>query len=240
MKPVLFISDLHLDASRPAISRLFLDFLAGEARQAAALYILGDLFEAWIGDDDPDPHHAECRNAMHALRDSGVAGYIMHGNRDFLIGETFCRDSGFALLPDPVVIDLLGQPTVLTHGDSMCIDDVDYQAFRRQVRDPQWQAQFLSQPLAARQAFARQARAESQSAQRGKSMEIMDVSAGEVANAFREHNVRLMIHGHTHRPGIHLYSVDGRTCQRIVLGDWYQQGSVLRVTADGLSLQSFS
>lgn len=238
MKRVLFISDLHLDASRPRITELFLDFLQDNAGNADALYILGDLFEAWVGDDDADPHHARVQDGMRALTDSGVAGYFMHGNRDFLVGHRFAERTGFNLLQDPSVIDLFQRPALLMHGDTLCTDDAGYQAFRRQVRDAAWQEKFLAQPLAARHAFAATARAESKAAQAGLAMDIMDVNREAVDAAFLEHGLALMIHGHTHRPGVHTFLLEGRPRQRIVLGDWYAQGSVLVATAAGLSLAS--
>jgi UDP-2,3-diacylglucosamine hydrolase len=233
---VLFISDLHLDASRPQATELFLDFLRRNAGGADALYILGDLFEAWIGDDDVDPHHARVQEGMRAFVNGGAKGYFMHGNRDFLIGERFADRTGFTLLEDPAVIDLFGWPTLLMHGDTLCTDDKGYQEFRRMVRNAAWQKHFLDQPLAARQAFAAKARAESKAAQAGLAMDIMDVNRDAVDAAFREHGLARLIHGHTHRPGVHTYLLDGRARQRIVLGDWYEQGSVLTATPAGLSL----
>lgn len=238
MPSVLFISDLHLDPERPDITRLFLDFLATEARSAGALYILGDLFEAWIGDDDPSPHHAGVQDALAALTQGGIPTFFMHGNRDFLVGEDFASRTGVQLLPDPTVISLYGQPTLLMHGDTLCTDDTQYQEFRSMVRDAAWQEEFLAQPLAARQAFAEKARKESKASQSGKAMDIMDANQQAIEKAMREHDVRRLIHGHTHRPGIHTFSLDGKTHQRIVLGDWYTQGSVLTASADGLSLRS--
>lgn len=236
MKRVLFISDLHLDASRPQVTELFLDFLCGNAGRTDALYILGDLFEAWIGDDDVDPHHARVQDGMRAFADSGAKGFFMHGNRDFLIGDRFSERTGFALLQDPAVIDLFGQRTLLMHGDTLCTDDAGYQEFRRMVRNAAWQKNFLDQPLAARQAFAAKARAESKAAQAGLAMDIMDVNRDAVDASFREHGLARLIHGHTHRPGVHTYLLDGLARQRIVLGDWYEQGSVLTATLEGLSL----
>jgi UDP-2,3-diacylglucosamine hydrolase len=232
----LFVSDLHLDPSRPRITALFLDFLAGEARRAEALYILGDLFEAWVGDDDPGEPGASVCAALQALSASGVAVYLMRGNRDFLFGPDMARRCGARLLPDPCVVDLHGQATLLMHGDLLCSDDLAYQAFRSQVRDPAWQAQFLAQPLAARQAFAAQARAASQKHQAGVSETITDVAAGTVQAVMAAHGVDRLIHGHTHRPAIHALDVAGRPARRVVLGDWYEQGSVLRVDADGMAL----
>ncbi|HET7588452.1 MAG TPA: UDP-2,3-diacylglucosamine diphosphatase [Gammaproteobacteria bacterium] len=232
-----FISDLHLDASRPNVTALFRDFLAGEARELEALYILGDLFEAWIGDDDPDSHHATVKRDLHAVTASGVRGYFMHGNRDFLVGETFSAETGLQLLDDPVVIDLHGTPTLLTHGDALCIDDVDYQTFRQTVREPAWQQAFLNQPIEARRQFAAQARAESQRQQQGKTIDIMDANQDAVEELMREHDVTRMIHGHTHRPSTHRFTIDGTEYTRIVLGDWYDQGSILRCDDSGCRLE---
>ena len=239
----LFISDLHLDPSRPEITRLFGDFLDGEARSADALYILGDLFEAWVGDDDPSSTGAFVAEKLKALADSGVPVSFMHGNRDFLLGQDYARRAGMALLADPTRVDLHGKPVLLMHGDTLCTDDVAYQQFRAQTRDPAWQAQFLSQPLAARLAFAQQARAASQARQgelreAGTMETITDVSPAAVDAAFAAHGVDTIIHGHTHRPAMHDLVVDGRPRQRIVLGDWYEQGSVLRATARGFELSA--
>ena len=232
----LFISDLHLDAERPAITELFARFLREQARGADALYILGDLFDAWVGDDDPSPTASRVADELLALRGSGVPVYFMRGNRDFLLGHDYARRAGMTILPDPAVILLHGQTTLLMHGDTLCTDDVAYQAFRAQTRNPQWQEQFLAQPLGARLAFAQQARAASQAHQAGlqqqKLMEsITDVSAAMVESTLRRYGIDTLIHGHTHRPGTHALDIDGRACRRIVLGDWYEQGSVLRVEA---------
>lgn len=232
----LFISDLHLDAARPAATEAFLRLLAGEARAAEALYILGDLFEAWVGDDDPGEPGASACAALRALAGAGVPVFLMRGNRDFLFGPAMAARSGATLLPDPCVIDLHGTPTLLMHGDLLCSDDVAYQAFRAQVRAPDWQANFLAQPLAARQAFAAQARAASQAHQQGVSEAITDVAPATVAATMARYGVTRLIHGHTHRPAIHSLEVDGRRATRIVLGDWYDQASVLRVSADGCIL----
>lgn len=233
----LFISDLHLDAERPQITRLFGEFVDGEARRADALYILGDLFEAWVGDDDPSETGAFVAAKLRALADSGVPVFFMRGNRDFLLGEDFARRAGLSILPDPAVVDLHGRPALLMHGDLLCTDDVAYQQFRTQTRDPKWQDQFLAQPLAARLAFARQARAASKAHQSGLQAQgtmetITDVSPATVAETFRRYGIDRIIHGHTHRPAVH--EADGRT--RIVLGDWYEQGSVLRVDRAGAAL----
>lgn len=236
----LFVSDLHLDASRPGITRLFLDFLAGEARQAQALYVLGDLFEAWVGDDEPGEPGASVCAALKALADSGVPVFLMRGNRDFLFGPGIAARCGATLLPDPCVVDLHGRPTLLMHGDLLCSDDTAYQAFRRQVRDPDWQAQFLAQPLQARQAFAAKARAASREHQQGVSETITDVTPATVEAVMARHGVDRLVHGHTHRPAVHSLLVDDRPATRIVLGDWYEQGSVLRVDADGLRLDALA
>lgn len=231
----LFISDLHLDGSRPAVTRLFFSFLEGEARTADALYILGDLFEAWIGDDDDDTHH---QAVLARLQDFALSVplAIMHGNRDFLLGERFARTTGCRLMAEAEVVDLYGAPTLLMHGDQLCTDDADYQSFRVLSRDPQWQQGMLAKPLAERRAIARQARDRSTIENAMKSEAIMDVNADAVADALRSHGVRRMIHGHTHRPAVHEFELDGAPATRIVLGDWYDQGSVLRVDAAGFDL----
>lgn len=239
----LFVSDLHLDEARPRITELFGRFLAEEAAHADALYILGDLFEAWIGDDDPSEVGAFVADRLQAVRDAGVPVYFIRGNRDFLLGDDYARRAGMAILPDPAVVVLQGEPVLLLHGDTLCTGDTAYQAFRAQTRDPGWQARFLAQPLAAREAFARQAREASRAHQAGLrgagTMEaITDVAAGTVSGMFARYGLSTMIHGHTHRPAVHALEVSGRTCRRIVLGDWYEQGSVLRVDADGMRLQA--
>lgn len=233
----LFISDLHLDDARPESTGLFGEFLEGEARTAEALYILGDLFEAWVGDDDPSQVGAFVAARLKSLSDSGVPVHFMHGNRDFLLGEDYAERCGMTLLQDPTRIDLHGTPTLLMHGDLLCTGDTAYQQFRAQTRDPQWQQQFLSQPVEARLAFARQARGASAQHQgtlrdAGTMETITDVAPGTVEDAFVTHGVHRIIHGHTHRPAVH--ELDGRS--RVVLGDWYEQGSVLRVDGDRMEL----
>ncbi|MEQ8033363.1 UDP-2,3-diacylglucosamine diphosphatase [Xanthomonas sp. WHRI 6106] len=243
----LFISDLHLDPARPAITELFLDFLRTQVPGSDALYILGDLFEAWIGDDTPSTAADAVAVALHAVADAGVPVFFMAGNRDFLVGDTYARRAGFRILPDPTVIDLYGHTTLLMHGDLLCTDDTAYQAFRAQTRDPVFQSQFLAQPLAARVAFAQQARAASQArhaelkqGDQSRFETVTDVSPAEVEATFVRYGLDRMIHGHTHRPAIHTLQAGGQTCTRIVLGDWYEQGSVLRVDADGVSLEQLA
>src|SRR5579885_688681 len=232
----LFISDLHLDDSRPRIVELFESFLAGEARNADALYILGDLFEAYIGDDDDAPLPERVASALKALSDSGVPVFFIAGNRDFLLGESYARRAGMQLLDDGAVVDLYGTPTLQMHGDTLCTDDAAYLAFRTQVHNPAWQRMFLSQPLPARRAFAAKARDASRVHVSQTDMAIMDVNQRAVEDALRRAQTTRMIHGHTHRPAIHDFQLDGADAQRIVLGDWYEQGSVLRVTPNAIEL----
>jgi UDP-2,3-diacylglucosamine hydrolase len=233
----LFISDLHLDDTRPHIVVLFERFCAGEARSADALYVLGDLFEAYVGDDDDAPLNARTAKALRGVADAGVPVRYIAGNRDFLLGEDYARRCGMDILADSSVVDLYGTPTLLLHGDVLCTDDAAYQAFRRQVRDPAWQAAFLAKPLSERRAFAAQARDASRTHTSQTDMAIMDVNQDTVEAALRETGVARMIHGHTHRPAIHEFLLDGKPTQRIVLGDWYEQGSVLRIDASGATLQ---
>ena len=225
--PKLFISDLHLDEARPQITDLFVRLLAAEARTVDALYILGDLFESWIGDDDDAPLASRVADALRGLRESGVPIYFMHGNRDFLLGADYAACAGMQLLGDPTVVELDGERTLLMHGDTLCVDDVEYQKFRALVRNPAWQAQFLAKPLAERRAFAAQARGESRKQTAIKAAEIMDVNQRAVASTMRAHGVRRLIHGHTHRPATHRFELEGAVAERIVLGDWYEQSSVL-------------
>lgn len=235
----LFISDLHLDDSRPHITALFEHYLGGdEVRHADALYILGDLVEAWIGDDDDAELPQRIARATTAVRDAGVPVYFMAGNRDFLLGDAYAERAGLALIEDGTVHDLYGTPTLLMHGDLLCTDDVTYQATRRQVRTPAWKAQVLAMPMEARRALAAKARAESRAYTSGAQEVLMDVNADAVAQALRHAGVAHLIHGHTHRPAVHHFDLDGQTAERIVLGDWYEQGSVLRVSAAGRELRA--
>lgn len=230
----LFISDLHLDDRRPAATAAFLAFLEHEAAAATALYILGDLFEFWLGDDAPTPVGQTVAPALKAVADSGVPIAFTHGNRDFLLGERYAEAAGMRLLPEEHVVDLYGAPTLLLHGDTLCTDDVEYQQVRRQVRHPDWQAQFLEKTPQERRAAATAARELSAAHQAVIDRDIMDVNAGAVEDALERHGVRHMIHGHTHRPAVH----ETPDHQRIVLGDWYDQGSVLTLSAKGLALDA--
>jgi UDP-2,3-diacylglucosamine hydrolase len=236
----LFISDLHIDASRPAITEQFLKFLHAEAGSAAGLYILGDLFESWIGDDAPDEAQSAVIAAVHELTASGVPCFVMHGNRDFLLGAEFCRLSGAQLLPDPLKITLYGEAVLVMHGDALCTDDRAYQRLRATVRDAAWQQQFLALSIAARRALAGAARAGSQAHTAAMENTITDVNPDSVAAALRAAGTATLLHGHTHRPAIHAIEVDGKPRTRIVLGDWYHQGSVLRWDHQGPELRSLA
>jgi UDP-2,3-diacylglucosamine hydrolase len=236
----LFISDLHLDPERPGITRLFLDFLRGEASGCGTLYILGDLFEAWVGDDEDSDLAIQVAEGLTALSARGVAISFLHGNRDFMLGDAYAGRAGMRLLPEFFVADIAGEPTLLLHGDQLCTEDAKYQAIRQQVRNPAWQQRMLLLGLDQRRALAAQFRDQSRSHQAGAGETILDVHPPEVEATFRRHGVRRMIHGHTHRPAVHELQVDGQPCTRIVLGDWYQQGSLLRIDDDGVKLSSFS
>jgi len=234
----LFISDLHLERERPDIGGQFLAFLEGEARDAEALYILGDLFEAWVGDDDPEPHYADCKRAIRTLADEGVPIFFMHGNRDFMIGDAFAVETGVTILPDPVTVDLYGTSVLLSHGDALCTDDVEYQQMRTMTRNPDWQAMMFAKPLDERIAIARQAREASVARGQQIDMDIMDVNEDAVKAAIRESNVDVLLHGHTHRPNVHDVNLGDRVAKRIVLGDWYEQGSVVRWDEHGPVLEA--
>jgi UDP-2,3-diacylglucosamine hydrolase len=237
MPSTLFVSDLHLDASRSQITRLFLRVLDTFGRDADAVYILGDLFEIWPGDDDDSPLGHAITDGLRACIASGTPVHIMHGNRDFLIGEQFAARSGCTLIDDPARIDLYGSPVLLMHGDILCTDDVDYQAFRAAVRDPRWQAAFLREPLGARRDTALELRTKSRASAREKPESIRDVNPDTVVRLMTDHGVQQLIHGHTHRPGIHEFEIAGRPARRMVLGDWYRQGSLLECTPQGCRLR---
>jgi len=217
---IIFISDLHLTLEKPDITRRFIDFLGNRAISATAVYILGDLFDTWIGDDDPTLPTRAVRKQLKKLSDTGTRVYLQPGNRDFLLGERFSADTGVTLLADYAVIDLGGAATLLTHGDLLCTDDSAYQQFRQKSRTPQWQRNVLSKPLLLRLLAARWLRLRSYWHKRKKSPAIMDVNQETVAQVMREHGAFRLIHGHTHRPAIHDFLLDGKPAQRFVLADW--------------------
>lgn len=222
-----FASDLHLDPSAPGIADRFVRFLAGPARSAQSLYLLGDLFEAWVGDDDPEPAHREVIAAIAALAAAGTLVYVMRGNRDFLIGERFCAESGALLLDDPAIVTVADTRVLLTHGDGLCVDDAAYQRLRALVRDPRVREGFARLPLAQRRRLADEARAGSREHLATAAEYITDVSPAAVEALFRAAAVGTLIHGHTHRPALHESKVDGRPVQRFVLGDWHAGAQVL-------------
>jgi len=235
----LFIADLHLQTEEPAITAGFLRFLAGEARQADALYILGDLFEAWIGDDDPNPLHQQIASAIKSLVESGVPCYFIHGNRDFLLGKRFARQSGMQLLPEVQVLDLYGRKILIMHGDTLCTDDAGYQAFRKKVHTPWIQTLFLALPLFIRRRVAAKMRAGSKAANSSKSLAIMDVNPQAVIEAMEKYRVQWLIHGHTHRPAVHELMANNAPAYRAVLGAWHSEGSMVRVSETGVELRFF-
>ena len=236
----LFISDLHLSSAQSPAAALFLNFVRDIAPQAEALYILGDLFEYWAGDDDlADPFHVSVTNDLHQLAARGTRLFIMHGNRDFLMEQRLAAACHAELLPDPLLLDLYGTPTLLTHGDALCTDDAAYQQFRRMVRSAAWRNNFLALPLAERKAQIEGMRAQSEQSKRSKAMEIMDVNEAAVQALLRRHGYPRLIHGHTHRPARHLHQVDGHACERWVLGDWDAgRAQILRADQAGLHWQT--
>jgi len=236
----LLISDLHLTEERPQANERFISLLEDKGRAADALYILGDFFEYWIGDDDlAEPFNAIVASLLKDLTRRRVPVYVMHGNRDFLIGEGFCAATGATLLEDPSVVEIGGVKTLLMHGDTLCSDDLDYQAWRRKARDPAFQSAFLGKPLAERRQEVNRMRAQSKRVVQEKAPEIMDVNDEAVRRAMRSHGVRRLIHGHTHRPGRHALEVDGRRCERWVLPDWYGRGGYLEVARGEPKLVQF-
>lgn len=232
-KASLFISDLHLAPERPGTVELFLGFLRDRARGAARLLILGDLFDAWVGDDDDTPTHSAVISALRALSDSGTDCALMHGNRDFLIGRRFARAAGCRLLRDPTRIELDGEPLLLMHGDLLCTDDVPYQRFRRKVRNPLVQRLFLWKSLSERRRIAADYRSESAAAMSTKSADIMDANPGEVSRRMQRAHVQRLVHGHTHRPADHQFVLNGREAVRHVLADWQQDGGEVLVQDRG-------
>jgi UDP-2,3-diacylglucosamine hydrolase len=226
-KDILFISDLHLSLEKTEITRRFLDFLARRAISAKALYILGDLFDAWIGDDDNTPPNKSIKKALRQLVDSGTAVFLLQGNRDFLLGQDFCKETGITLLDEYAVIDLNGSSTLLTHGDLLCSDDLAYQAFRIKSHSPEWQRNVLSKPLLLRLLAARWYRFRSYFHKRNKTLEIMDVNQKTVLNVMQQYHCHTLIHGHTHRPALHEFEIDRQAARRFVLADWKKEGAEL-------------
>lgn len=235
----LFVSDLHLSPERPHVHQQFFDLTGRIARGADALYVLGDLFEYWLGDDDlGDPLNTAVADAVRSLSASGVPVRLMHGNRDLLIGHAFAQRCGAELIGDPVLVDLYGVRTLVMHGDTLCTDDTDYQKFRTYARDSGNQARFLARPLAERREEMLELRRRSEESKQAKPAEIMDVSAQTVDQVLRDHGYPRLIHGHTHRPARHVHVVDGRACERWVLNDWYERGGYLRCDAGGCAALS--
>lgn len=240
MPHTLFISDLHLSSKEPQVVRIFRNFMQRIAPGADALYILGDLFEYWAGDDDLDePFHESIVHALHQLAANGTRIYLMHGNRDLLMGKALATACGANLLDDPTLLDLYGTSTLISHGDVLCTDDAAYQAFRTQVRDSDWQKTFLARPLAERKAFIEGLRWQSAQEKQTKPMDIMDVNSDAVTALLRKYRYPRLIHGHTHRPKVHQHQVDGHPCERWVLGDWHTDGNFLHCDASGCIWERF-
>lgn len=240
MQDTLFISDLHLDEEQPAIADGLLAFLAREAPRAHSLYVLGDLFEAWIGDDHDTPFHQRIVAAFRRFADAGRSLYFLHGNRDFALGEAFATAAGGALIAENTALTLHGRRLLLAHGDALCTDDHEYQKFRAMVRNPQWLAGMLAMPLPARLALAQKLRSESRMRNANKADNIMDVNDGTVRALLNDSGAEVLVHGHTHRPAVHRVELGHRVAERIVLGDWHpQKGWCLRANAQGLHLESF-
>ncbi|MGK0381653.1 MAG: UDP-2,3-diacylglucosamine hydrolase [Flavobacteriales bacterium] len=233
-----FISDLHLSADRDDINQCLFEFLREQAPHADALYVLGDLFEVWIGDDDQNSFTVSIAEAFNTLRLSGVPIYFIHGNRDFLVRQRFAKQAGFTILPEQVVIDLYGEPTLIMHGDELCTKDIEYQVFRKKARSWWWPRIMLSLPLSTRRKIASKGRATSKQKQSKLSADIMDVTSEEVIICMQKFAVKKLIHGHTHRPAIHPIEINGQPAKRIVLGDWYDQGSVLKVSPEATELKA--
>ncbi|MDH3899855.1 MAG: UDP-2,3-diacylglucosamine diphosphatase [Gammaproteobacteria bacterium] len=240
MPAVLFISDLHLDPDRPGITRLFLDFLGNRGRDAEAIYILGDLFEAWVGDDDDAPLFRDISSGIKACADSGTSVFVLRGNRDFLLGDQFAGSSGCTLLDDPARIDLFGHAVLLMHGDTLCTDDTDYLAFRHTLRERGWQQGFLGKPIEERRRIAGELRDASRTAGGLKTGAAMDVDHGAVTRVMEDHGVDLLIHGHTHRQAVHNLAIDGRPATRIVLGSWDTGGNVLEYSPEGYRFEKLA
>lgn len=228
----LFISDLHLSSQRQDITQAFVDFMTNEAPKAEALYILGDLFEFWIGDDDKSELNHLVKSLIREVVEGGTACYFVQGNRDFLVGKRFAKETRATILDDETLIDLYGTPTIILHGDTLCTDDVKYLAFREKVHNPLIQFIFKRIPLHFRHKLVKKVQNEAGNEKKQKSLDIMDVNKNEVISVFRKYNARQMIHGHTHRPDIHSIDINGEIAKRIVLGDWYDSSSVLKVDSN--------
>ena len=231
-----FIADLHLSENRPDITACFLRFLKDDAIEAEKLYILGDLFEAWVGDDDDSPYLKTIADALTKLSQIGTKIYFIHGNRDFLLGKSYAKKAKMQLLPEIDTIELYGQTVVIMHGDTLCTRDINYQVFRTKSRSWWWQTAVKSLPLFIRKKMAANYRKQSAAATAVKSQEIMDVTESEVVTCLEQYQSQLLIHGHTHRPAVHEIMANGENAQRIVLGDWYEQGAWLKVTPESIEL----
>lgn len=241
----LFISDLHLDAEDSAITRTFLDFVHSRAQGSKALYILGDLFEAWVGDDDQNPLTVKVAAALNELSQAGTEIFIMHGNRDFLLGDQYAQRCGASLLPEPTVVDCHGHKVALVHGDHLCTRDTEYMQFRQMVRSERWQTEFLQKSLVERYMIAQQARQQSSEHTSHKASDIMDVTPSEVIKLLQQEQVNYLIHGHTHRPSVHTIRlpepINGESeAYRLVLGSWDTKGWVLEFNDAGFELKHFS
>ncbi len=232
----LFLSDIHVSDEHPEIGKHLKEFLLQEESKTNTIYVLGDLFEYWLGDDDPNPSFTEIKKLLRKLSDRNISLFFMHGNRDFLIGKSFSKETGCQILHDPHVINLFGKKVLISHGDIFCTDDKKYQLFRDQTRDPTWINSILSKPLSYRKKFASKARLESLEYTSSQKNENMDVNNDEILKMYDKYAVDIIIHGHTHKPAIHDIFLNGRNCQRIVLGDWYEQGSILRFDETGFDL----
>ena len=240
MSETLFVSDIHLDQKRSAVVDLFDDFLKNRAYQADALYILGDLFEYWIGDDADYPHYTKIFNSLKRLSENNIPVYFQHGNRDFLVQKEFCKLTGITILPEEYIANIYGQKILLMHGDTLCTDDVEYQQFRKKTHNKTLQWIVLHLPVRIRQSIANHLRDTSAQAISNKSAEIMDANQLTIEQTMQKHQTKTLVHGHTHRPGIHEFTKDSSTYQRIVLGDWYTQGSVLSFTKENYQLETIS
>ena len=230
-----FISDIHLTEDRPDITECLLTFLADDAREADALYVLGDLFEYWVGDDDITPFNTRVAAAFKAVSET-IPVYFIHGNRDFAMRKAYAKRAGFQLLPEQAVVDLYGTPTLIMHGDELCTEDVSYQKFRKKARSWWWPRIMLAMPLWYRRKLKEEIQQKSRESKSTLTMEIMDVTTSEVERQFELHKVSRMIHGHTHRPAVHDLTINNEPAQRVVLGDWYSQGSMLKVSPEGIEL----